>query len=102
MVDGKLVLVQHVAYRDPTGAIWDLWYEGSPQRHSRKVNVNGETSAPAAIGEVFPFYYVGVDTDGTIHGQLHFAWQAQGGQIWGAWYSLDPLPTGQPGGRAGP
>ena len=66
------------------------------------LNVNGETSAPATIGEVFPFYYVGVDTDGTIHGQLHFAWQAQGGQIWGAWYSLDPLPTGQPGGRAGP
>jgi hypothetical protein len=99
---GKLVLEQHVAYPDTTGAIWDLWYDGNPQWHSRKVNLGGETSAPAAIGDICLLYYEGVDTDGTIYGQLHFAWQAQGGEIWDAWYSLDPLPTGQPGGRAGP
>lgn len=97
MISGKLGQEQHVAYRDATGAIWDLWYNGSPQWQSRKVNLNGETGAPAAIGDPFLFYYPGVDNDGTVYGQLHFAWQAEGGQIWDAWYNLTPIPGGPTG-----
>jgi hypothetical protein len=101
MLSGKIVVEQHVAYRDNTGAIWDLWYDGSPQWQCRKVNMGGETTAPPAIADPFLFYYPGVDNDGTVYGQLHVAWQAQGGQIWDAWFDLNPIP-GQPGGRAGP
>jgi hypothetical protein len=97
MKSGRFVFEQHIAYRDNTGAIWDLWYDGDPQWHLRKVNL-GETHAPAAIGDPFIFYYQGVDNDGTVYGQLHFAWQAERGQVWDAWFDLNPIP-GQPTGR---
>lgn len=96
--DGEAILEQHVAYCDADGTIWDLWYDGAPQWHSRAVNVVEEAGGPPAVGNVCLFYYAAVDNDGTVYGQLHFAWQAAGGEIWDAWYTLNPIP-GQPGGR---
>lgn len=103
--NGVVGLEEHVGYRDAEGAIWDVWYDGSPKWKKQKVNIDGMTNAPAATGDPFISYFTIVDNDGTVYGQLHFTWMhlaslglpAQG-EIWDAWYELPPLP-GQPGGR---
>jgi hypothetical protein len=103
MVSGHTVVEQHVAYRDASGIIWDLWYDGAPTWHWRPIN-DGTPDSPAAIGNISLGYLGWSDNDGTLYGQLHCAWRAQpqagekGQEIWDAWYNLNPLP-GQPGGR---
>ena len=98
MVSGKITLEQHIAYPDRSGIIWDLWYDGGSAWHSRQIN-DGTTHAPGAIGNICLSHYSRVDTDGTVYGQLHCAWQDRVGGIWDAWHDLEPLPLGGPGGR---
>jgi outer membrane protein assembly factor BamB len=76
---------QHFAYKDTDGGIWDAFYcpECSGEKWQlQKINMGGVTSGPAAVSGPF------IDTYAEAN-QQHFAYLAQNGEIWDAFYCPD-------------
>jgi hypothetical protein len=72
---------QHFVYRDADGAIWDAWFNGDNGTWNiQRINAgaDGKTFAPPAVAD--PFVSV-------FGQQQHFAYRADGGAIWDAWFN---------------
>ena len=71
----------HILYRDAAGKIWDSWYDGQ-HWNLQQINLGGETSGPATVGDPSSFvsafvYYAN---------QSHILYRDAAGKVWDSWY----------------
>jgi uncharacterized protein YdeI (BOF family) len=73
----------HFAYRDASGNIQDVWYDGN-KWHPRQINTEGMTGWPSAAGGLFVCVY---------NRQQHFAYRDADGSIWDSWWGDPGMAT---------
>jgi hypothetical protein len=72
----------HIVYRDAGGVIWDSLYAGDKDQWLvQQINLSGQTSGPAAVGDLSSLVYNDL--------QSHIFYRAVDGTIWDSYYSGD-------------
>jgi hypothetical protein len=90
---GKSSAQSHLVYRDSTGKVWNAQYTNTEGWSIYAVNLDTETSGPAAASDPYPYTcsYTeyssdGITADSETYYQLHILYLDSSGTVWDSWY----------------